>query len=688
MTARTPRRNEPARPVTRWVLLATVLAGIMASLALHGLLGSAAGGRRVGPPVLEPGVALGPVLEVGDGSLRSAPGAPGAVGVALVGTGTADVWARATDVLTRHGAAATWFVTGRALLDHPGAVADARAGGGEIGVTGFSGQDLAALPAWRVRVELSSTQAVLAAREGITTPLLLLPSSATRATVDRQAIEAAQTASRQGYSLVVGAEPEAAVGGDVALIPLDRGAPARLDALLMRLASEGLRPVRVSEAAGIDAVTVNPPAGIPTRLNAAAVTAALRSADLVTAGIDLLFVPLAALMAARAVLAMALAARHARRARRRRGAAVPWTGPVTVIVPAYNEAAGIAMSLRSLVASDWPHGLSVIVVDDGSTDSTADIVARLGLRRTYLIRQINQGKPAALNAGLAVAGTDVVVMVDGDTVFEPGTIAELVAPFSDPRVGATSGNAKVANRGSLLGRWQHIEYVMGFNLDRRLLATFGAIVTIPGAVGAFRAAALRDVRGVSDGTIAEDTDLTIAIQRAGWRVAYQDRAIAWTEAPSSLGDLWRQRYRWSYGTMQAVWKHRRAVIEGRSIGLIGLPYALVFQVLVALLAPIVDVAALYGLLTSQAPAVVGAWLAFTAVQVGLASFALRLDRESLRPLWAVPIQQIAYRQLMYLVVIQSVATALAGTRLRWQKLRRLGIAGAPAGVMRRGAPVR
>jgi len=87
-------------------------------------------------------------------------------------------------------------------------------------------------------------------------------------------------------------------------------------------------------------------------------------------------------------------------------------------------------------------------------------------------------------------------------------------------------------------------------------------------------------------------------------------------------------------------------------------------------------------------AVVGAWLAFTAAQVALAAFALRLDGESLRPLWAVPLQQIAYRQLMYLVVIQSVATALAGTRLRWQKLRRLGIVGAPAGVAHRGASLR
>lgn len=684
MTRRADRQGRAARPVTRWVLLVTLLAGLLASLALHGLLGPAPPGRHVGAPALAGTADLGSVLDVGESSVWSAPGTPGTVGVALVDAGSEGPWGEAAAVLTRHGATATWFVSGRALLDRPDALAEVRTAGSEVGVTGFSGRDLARLPGWRVRVELSSAQAALASREGVTTPLLLLPSSATVDSVDRPAVDAARVAARQGYALVVGRAPEAAADGEVAVIMLDRSAPARLDALLTRLVAEGLRPARVSEAAGLDPATVNTPVGPWARLNARVVTAALRSADAVTAVVDLLFVPLALLMTARAAIAVALAVRHARRRR----PAVRWTGPVTVIVPAYNEAAGIEASLRSLVASDWPHGLSVIVVDDGSTDGTADIVARLGLRRVYLIRQINQGKPAALNAGLALADTDVVVMVDGDTVFQPDTVGELVAPFSDPRVGASSGNAKVLNRGSLLGRWQHIEYVMGFNLDRRLLATVGAIATVPGAVGAFRADALREVRGVSDDTIAEDTDLTIALQRARWRVVYQDEAIAWTEAPSTVGDLWRQRYRWCYGTLQSVWKHRRAVIEGRSIGLIGLPYALVFQVVVALLGPIVDVAALYGLLTSQARAVVVAWLGFSAAQLVLAAFAFRLDGESLRPLWAVPLQQVVYRQLMYLVVIQSVAAAFAGTRLRWHKLRRLGLAGAPAGVTARGAPLR
>ena len=351
--------------------------------------------------------------------------------------------------------------------------------GGEIGGTGFAGRDLAALPAGRVRIELSSAQAALAARAGITTPLLVVPSAATRDTVDLAAIDAARTATGRGYALVAGSAPASAGPGDVAVVVVDAGAPARLEALLTRLDREGLRPAVVSEVAGMAPPTVNPPAGPGGRLNALAVVAAVRTADAVAALVGALFVPLAALIAVRALAAVGLALRHARRRRE----PDPWTGPVTVVVPAYNEAAGIEAALRSLVASDWPHGLSVIVVDDGSTDATAEIVAGLGLAGVHLVRQLNQGKPTALNAGLALAATEVVVMVDGDTVFEPGTLAELVAPFADPRVGASSGNAKVANRGSLLGRWQHIEYVMGFNLDRRLLATVGAIPTVPGAAG-------------------------------------------------------------------------------------------------------------------------------------------------------------------------------------------------------------
>jgi cellulose synthase/poly-beta-1,6-N-acetylglucosamine synthase-like glycosyltransferase len=167
------------------------------------------------------------------------------------------------------------------------------------------------------------------------------------------------------------------------------------------------------------------------------------------------------------------------------------------------------------------------------------------------------------------------------------------------------------------------------------------------------------------------------VTRAGWRVVYQPDALAWTEAPFTAGDLWRQRYRWSYGTLQAAWKHRRAIGEGHGIGLVGLPYAWLFQVTLPLLAPIADVVALFTLVTGGARSVLWAWLGFTATHLALAAVAFRLDRERLRTLWALPLQQVFYRQLMYLVVIQSVLTALTGNRLRWHKIRRIEAAPTP-----------
>jgi len=315
------------------------------------------------------------------------------------------------------------------------------------------------------------------------------------------------------------------------------------------------------------------------------------------------------------------------------------------------------------------------VVDDGSTDATADVVAALDLPGVRLVRQANAGKPAALNTGIRAARHDVLVLVDGDTVFEPDAIEALVAPLSRPEVGAVSGNTKVGNRRGLLGRWQHVEYVLGFNLDRRMYDVLECMPTVPGAIGAFRRQTLAEVGGVSSETLAEDTDLTMAVCRAGWRVVYAPDARAWTEAPASLGQLWRQRYRWCYGTMQAMWKHRHALVEGGASGKLGrrgLPYLLAFQVLLPLLAPAIDVASVYSVLVSPTAALFWVWLAFLAMQLLTAAYAFRLDGERLGPLWALPLQQLVYRQLMYLVVLQSVASALYGLRLRWQAMERTG----------------
>ncbi|WP_427921911.1 bifunctional polysaccharide deacetylase/glycosyltransferase family 2 protein [Streptomyces sp. cg40] len=381
-----------------------------------------------------------------------------------------------------------------------------------------------------------------------------------------------------------------------------------------------------------------------------------------------------------------LARRHYRQRNKRRFSWGPTvTRPVTVIVPAYNEKECIANTLESLAKSTHP--IEIIVVDDGSSDGTSEIAREaarsFGMTNVRVIRQENAGKPAALNNGVRSASYDIVVMMDGDTVFEPDTVRQLVQPFADPEVGAVAGNAKVGNRNTVIGAWQHIEYVMGFNLDRRMYDLLRCMPTIPGAIGAFRREAVLQVGGMSEDTLAEDTDITIAMHREGWRVVYQEHARAWTEAPASLKQLWSQRYRWSYGTMQALWKHRKSLTDkgpsGR-FGRVGMPLVVIFQIITPVFAPLIDVFTVYSMIFVDFWASLAMWFAVLGIQLLCAAYAFRLDKEKYRYLLMMPLQQLAYRQMMYLVLIHSSITALTGGRLRWQKLKRTGEVGTPAGA--------
>jgi cellulose synthase/poly-beta-1,6-N-acetylglucosamine synthase-like glycosyltransferase len=449
---------------------------------------------------------------------------------------------------------------------------------------------------------------------------------------------------------------------------------AAVGKLIPLLRTRGFRFVTVAELAGLPRSSVEPVASAWERRRGDVFAFAVRF------GFSLVSVLLFAvglvgvLFAARVVLVVILAS-HQLRAKKRRPPMKDYAPPVTIVVPAYNEAVGIERAVRSLAASDYPD-FEVIVVDDGSTDDTANIVDRLRLDRVRVIQKENGGKASALNAGIEASTAPVVVMVDGDTVFEPEALGRLVLPLGDPAVGAVSGNTKVGNRRTLLGKWQHIEYVTGFNLDRRMYEVLQCTPTVPGAIGAFRRDALAEVGGVSGATLAEDTDLTLSIGRTGRRVLYAEDARAWTEAPSTLGDLWRQRYRWSYGTMQAVWKHKRVLFtrdpRERRIGRLALPYMILFQIVLPIVAPLIDLFALYGVLFSNALPVLAFWLGFNALQLLLATFAFRMDGESLRPLWALPLQQFVYRQLMYVVIIESTVSALVGARSHWRHLTRTG----------------
>jgi cellulose synthase/poly-beta-1,6-N-acetylglucosamine synthase-like glycosyltransferase/peptidoglycan/xylan/chitin deacetylase (PgdA/CDA1 family) len=600
------------------------------------------------------------------------------------------------DTLRRHGVHATFFVVGSQVARHPDLARRIIAEGHEIGAHTFSHPRLDELPRWRRDLEHAQTQAAIAAATGVTTRLLRPPYSSFPDALDDAGWSAVRETAGSGYltvlndvdsrdwerpgvaAVVRNATPEGGAGAIVLMHDAggDRSQTvAALDRLIPTLKDGGYRFATVTGGDG------NAPAAAGLRWRGYALTGAVRAADATMWLLWVLLLIVGGLTLARTLVLFGFAVRHARR---RRAPTWSWgppvVEPVSVIVPAYNERETIAAAVRSLALSAH-RGVEVVVVDDGSTDGTGDVVAALKLGNVRLVRVPPGGKSTALDTGMALASHDLIVMVDADTVVEPDSIHRLVQPFGDPAVGAVAGNVKVGNRRGIIGRWQHIEYVIGFNLDRRLYDTLGCIPTVPGALGAFRRTAVDQAGWMPHDTLAEDTDLTMALHRAGWRVVYEESARAFTEAPSTFSQLWKQRYRWSYGTMQAIWKHRHAVVEGGPSGRFGrrgLPMITLFTVVLPLLAPLLDLLAVYGVLfLNRWEALIG-WLAILVVQAVTAILAFRLDREPLRPLWALPLQQLAYRQVMYLVLVHSALTAVSGGRLGWQKLRRSGEVAAAA----------
>ena len=220
--------------------------------------------------------------------------------------------------------------------------------------------------------------------------------------------------------------------------------------------------------------------------------AAVATARIAVAALEVCLVVVGGvLMLLRLLLMTGGAIVHSRRCRAREPRR--WPSPVSVVVPAFNESRTIAATVRSLAAATIRWRSSWWTTAPPTTPPPSSSGSRLPNVR--VMRKPDGGKPSALNAGVAASRHDIVVMMDGDSVFEPTTVGRLVAPFADPQVGAVAGNARVADRRSLIARWQNIEYVVGFNIDRRVQDVWRAVTTVPGAVGAFRRSALLQVGG-------------------------------------------------------------------------------------------------------------------------------------------------------------------------------------------------
>jgi peptidoglycan-N-acetylglucosamine deacetylase len=360
---------------------------------------------------------------------------------------------------------------------------------------------------------------------------------------------------------------------------------------------------------------------------------------------------------------------------------------VTVLIPAFNEETVIAQTVTSVLLSDLTD-IQVIVVDDGSSDGTLEILrSNFGNNQAIqIIHQANRGKAAALNNALSHAHTEIVLTIDADTEIESDAIRKLLRHFSDATVGAVAGNVKVGNRSRWLTRWQALEYVTSQNMEKRAFDLLNCITVVPGALGAWRRKAIEDAGGITADTVAEDADLTIAIRRLGWRITYDEGAIAWTEAPETPGALIRQRFRWTFGTLQSFWKHSSTLFRPKygTLGFIALPNIFVFQIVLPLISPILDLLffgslVLWGLAqlhitqipqlwtTADVQRAVVFFLGFLIIDVLTCVIAFALERhEDWTLLIPVLLQRFYYRQLMYIVLFRSVKEAVSGRPVGWR----------------------
>jgi peptidoglycan-N-acetylglucosamine deacetylase len=367
---------------------------------------------------------------------------------------------------------------------------------------------------------------------------------------------------------------------------------------------------------------------------------------------------------------------------------------VAVLIPGFNEEKVIVRTIRSVLNSDYPH-LRIVVIDDGSSDRTSEVAREaypeeIAAGMLTVLRKPNEGKAEALNFAINDLREEFYVGIDADTVIAADAVSKLVCHFSDPQIGAVAGNAKVGNRVNLWTRWQALEYITSQNFERRALDLFDVVTVVPGAIGAWRTEAVRQGGCYPVNTVAEDADLTMNLLEQGYKVIYEDRALAFTEAPATARGLMRQRFRWSFGTLQAIYKHQAAFLKNKAMGLFALPNILIFQILLPLVSPFIDLMFVAGVFhylldrhfhpeaanASNFEKLLTFFLAFLIIDFVTSALAFSLERRHPANkgdgwlLFHIWLQRFAYRQLFSLVLFKTVKRAIDGRPFNWDKLER------------------
>jgi cellulose synthase/poly-beta-1,6-N-acetylglucosamine synthase-like glycosyltransferase/spore germination protein YaaH/peptidoglycan/xylan/chitin deacetylase (PgdA/CDA1 family) len=598
------------------------------------------------------------------------------------------------DILARYHLPATFFVIGVNAERNPDLIKRMYREGHTIGNHTYSHPNIAAVSEYRTEMELTATQRIIENATGHSTTFFRPPYNADSEPHTFEEIRPVERAQKYGYVTVaesidprdwqLGTTPEAILdevkaesnNGHIVLLH-DAGGDRTptiqaLPRIIEYFRSNGYRFVQTGDLIGKTRAQVMP---VPSEEEMRWARIEGQAFDMKSTALRLLgilFLSAIFLTVARSAIYGVLALIQKFRARKLQFDS-SYQPPVSVVIAAYNEEKVIVRTIESILSNGYPD-LEVVVVNDGSKDRTYEVLLQNYAEhpKVRILSQPNGGKSAALNNAILHARNEILISVDADTLFGKGTIGYLARHFQDPKVGAVSGNARVGNRRRWITRFQSIEYIYGFNLDRRALDLLNAITVVPGAVGAWRKDVILSLGGFGHDTLAEDTDLTLAVRRLGYRIRYEEKAVAYTEAPEDTRGLAKQRFRWAFGTLQAAWKHRDALFVPRygTLGFVALPSIWLFQVLLSALSPFAEVAMILALLSGNGGIVLLYYLAFFGLEflTGLLAFGL----EGMAP-WDLALlffQRVYYRQLMHYVLAKSLIYAMRGRLVGWGKLER------------------
>lgn len=595
------------------------------------------------------------------------------------------------EVLARYDAQATFFVTGANVVKHR-AIAEREVREGHLVANHtFNHVDFDLISSLRGEQEINQTQRVIAAATGTRSSFFRLPYMGNDDQSLRNHLLGILTAQRMGYTIAsnqydssdwgfeTGRKPELPKLDGASLVVLlhDAGGDrtktiAYLEQLIAEAKAKGYTFVNLNQ------MYTQTPALYGTVQPSLADRTSFILASTVLVWphqlIGKLFIWTVATLLLTMLINVVLAVLNMRRTRYKRRAR-GYNPLVSVVISAYNEEKVLADTVRSLQNSHY-RNMEIIIVNDGSKDATGTVAKQLEKRykRVRAFDKRNGGKASGLNYGIRQADGDIIIGIDADTIFPPSTITRLVRHFNDPRVGAVAGNVKVGNVSNMVTRWQALDYIIGINIERNAQAFLGAVMIVPGACGAWRKQAVMEAGGYSHRTLAEDFDLTLSVQRLGYKVLQDNSAYSYTEAPDSVRALSKQRFRWMYGNVQAYWKHRDMIFRRRHgwAGMFVLPSAVFNFMLPLVFVPVLMFIAIENLLSGNALAMLVFFVATITIQTVMAVIGVILARERLSLLWAVPMTRLMYSPMRTILMYRTLLNILRGVAVGWNKLQRTG----------------